>query len=253
MWSELLAHAIPVRHGQDADPYITIGLLTLGVAAAIGTGIVAGNLAVVRPRLRSSAQAFAAGALVLLLFDLLKETASLGQGLLTNPLLQAGLLAAYAAGVLLLAQSARGGENPRGTLWAWTIGIAAHGAGESWIVGSEALTADITAPTQAASFIVHKVIEGATIPLLVGGPTRRLDIIRVTALMASTALLSGALSYGLGANTMPLLLFALGAGAATFALLRMANQFPLTLRHAGWLVVGLIVIWSAGWLHELQL
>lgn len=223
---------------------MTLGLLTIGVAFSIGVGIVLGNSV----RSRSWAIALACGALVFLLLDLFKETASLGQGILDRGL-QVGLVLSFALGVVALGAFAKTGNRTL-LAWAWAIGIAAHGAGEAWLVGSEALTADITAPTQAASFIIHKIIEGATIPLVAGIALRRAEGAAVTGALAGLALIFGYLGYVVGPGEAPGLFFAAGAGATTFAILVLAKRVPLDAKHAAAVAAGVTLVFLAGLLHE---
>lgn len=227
------------------DAAVTLGLLTIGVGFSVAVGILLGN----RVRSRSWAIALGAGALVFLLLDLFKETASLGQGILDRGL-QIALVLAFALGVILLAAFGKPGNATR-LAWAWAIGIAAHGAGEAWLVGSEALTADITAPTQAASFVLHKIIEGATIPLVAGISLRRAEGAAITGVLAALALAFGWLGWVMGPGNEASLFFAAGAGATVFAIIVLAKRIPLDAKHAAAVAAGAIVVYLAGLLHEI--
>lgn len=251
MWPDALAHAVPFQHTASADPAIVVTLTALGVAASILAGILL-TRALTTADMRSFAGAAAFGALLFLFFDLVKETASLGQGLVQKPLYQAALLASFAFGLLLIPALSRGGDKSPHVFWLWALGIGAHGAGEAWIVGTEALTADITAPFQAASFLVHKVVEGFTIPLVAGIVATRQRSIGASALLALIALAAAAAGYVLGPGRAPLFLFAIGAGAASYALLRLATRFPHDTRHAAAAAIGLILVYVAGLLHEIS-
>lgn len=272
MWPEIILHAIPIRHGAASDPYIVLGLTTLGVLGALAAGMLLGARIMREPSssVRSTATAILAGAILFLLYDLLKQTASLGQGLTGSPLYQATLLAAFVAGAAALplatktaldtsARSASSIPTPLlrndvgGTalLWAWAVGIGMHGAGEAWIVGTEALTADITAPFQATSFLVHKLVEGATIPVVAALAASRRMTLAASALLALLALAAGAAGYAWGGGRTPVVLFALGAGAATSALLMLARRIPWDVKHVLLVGAGVALIYLAGLLHEL--
>lgn len=244
----LLLHAVPVRHSEEADPWITIGLTTLGVFSAILAGLIIGNRARRTPTGRKAALGFAAGALLFLFFDLLKEAASLGQGLVTQPILQAGLVLSFVLG--LLAFAAVPAEREARVAWAWALLVAAHGAGEAWIVGTEAFTALVTEPTQAASFLLHKVAEGFTIPLVAGVALSTRQIGGMAAALAAIALVGAVGGFVLGPGLAPLAFFAIGAGGAAFAILRLAKQSTLTFAYAAWVALGLVFIYLAGVLHE---
>lgn len=252
MWPDVLLHAIPVRHSAQSDPYLVMGLLTVGVVATILAGILIGTRLVrADTRTHRAASALLAGALLFLLYDLLKQTASLGQGLTSRPLYQALLVLAFVGALVLLPAAAHGRTSGRTILWVWALGIGMHGAGEAWIVGTEALTADITAPPQAMSFLLHKTIEGASIPLVATlAPTRRTTL-AVAAAIGLLALLAGAGGFILGAGRAPVVLFAVGAGAATSALLLLARKTPWDARHASLVGAGVATVYLAGLLHEL--
>ncbi len=150
-----------------SPPPEALALLAAGVLASALVGILAGDAAL-RRLPHSLLAAFAVGALLFLLFDLLKESAGLGQGILGDRTLQLALVASFALGALfapLLSGAA--------LAWLWTAGIALHGAGEGWVLGSEGAAAEGARPAGAASFLLHKGIEAFTIPLLAGAAVRR--------------------------------------------------------------------------------
>lgn len=248
MWPNALAHVLPLRHDAGADAVLTLALLALGVLATTLVGLYVSNRAQHEPRRVSMLAALSAGALVLLLFDLLKESASLGQGLLQRPLLMTMLLAAYAAGLLLIPTLGKG--EPIRVAWLWTLGIGLHGAAEGWIVGTEAGTSAL-APTGVASFLLHKAIEAFTIPLVAFVTLTRRDLAGLPLVLALLALAGGVGGWLVGSGQAPLFLFAAGAGAATHALLRLARVIPGDLRHALVVLAGLLLVFAAGLLHEL--
>lgn len=256
MWPrESFAHALPFEHGESVEPAITLTLLAVGVMAAILAGLF-GSRAIVRAGLgaREAATAFALGALLLLFFDLVKETSTLGQALTNRPLEQAWLVLAFVAGLVGLALATRNANaTARGAMlvaWAWTIGIALHGMGEAWIVGTEASNADITAPTQSASFLIHKAIEGGTILLVAGAILGARTMLAQAALVALAALAGAVGGLFAGASDAPNLLFAAGAGAAAWAIVLLARQTGATPRNAAWAAAGVVAIYLAGLLHQ---
>lgn len=252
MWSNVLLHAIPIQHSAQSDPYLVMGLLTLGVVVTIFAGIVIGAWFVrADVRTHRAASALFAGALLFLLYDLLKQTASLGQGLTSRPLYQALLILAFAGALVVLPAAARGHTSGRVVLWVWALGIGMHGAGEAWIVGTEALTADLTAPPQVISFLLHKTIEGVSIPLVATlAPARRITL-AVAAALGGLVLIAGVGGFVLGAGRAPVVLFALGAGAATSGLLLLARKTPWDARHASLVGAGVAAVYITGLLHEL--
>lgn len=250
MSPDALAHGLPFRHGAEAEPWIAIGLVFAGVFAVVVTGLWLSRLAQASVANELLAAAFAAGALLFLFFDLLKESAGLGQGLIRNPLLQLLLVAAFAVGALAIALIHERRRDPLVLAWLWLLGISAHGAGEGWIVGTEAATADITAPLQATSFLLHKAAEAFTIPLVAGVTLSNRTILAMAATMAVIALISSVGGLLLSAAIAPMVFFAVGAGAAGFAILRLGARFELTFQHMSAAVLGVFFVYVAGVLHE---
>lgn len=251
MWPSLELHLLPFRHGADQEPYLVLALLVLGVAAALGAGLWIA-LALRRDRTWAGpATAFAAGALLFLLYDLLKESASLGQGLVARPDVQLALLAAFVLGVLAMPALGRGGEDARGLAAAWTLGLAAHSAGEGWIVGTEAGSPDVIAPLQVMSFLLHKGVEGFTVPLVSALSFRLRHAAAVVFAVAGAALVGALAGLWAGPGYGPVFLFAAGAGAAAYALLRLGSLHALTLRQAAAFAAGVAFVYAAGVLHEL--
>lgn len=245
-----LAHALPLEHGRDSEPAITLGLLVLGVFASLLAGLLLARRVMGEDvRAQHVAGALALGALLFLFFDLLKETASLGQGVVTRPLYQAGLVLAFAAGLVGLAWSGRGVAGPR-VAWAWALGIAAHGMGEGWIVGTEAYSTAFAEPTQAASFLLHKLIEGFSILLVASARLSTREAVTMSAAVSALALVGALAGFALGAGTAPAVLFAIGAGATAFAVLLLARRVPPTIATAAWVALGVAVIYAAGVLHQ---
>lgn len=251
MWPNVLLHAIPIQHGAESDPWIVGALVVAGVAAAVAIGTVLASLLLARERWRGPLAAAIAGALLFLLFDLLKESASLGQGLLARPLLQLALLAAFAAGLLLLPAFARSTGSGEAVAVLWAVGIAAHSAGEGWVVGTEALAADVAAPLSAASFLAHKLIEGASIPVVAGLALRAPTALRATTMVTLAAAGGFVAGLRLGPGIGPMVAFAAGAGAVAYAALLAARRTPLDARHAAWLLAGVAAVYVAGVLHEI--
>ncbi|HEV8359796.1 MAG TPA: hypothetical protein VGR28_04990 [Candidatus Thermoplasmatota archaeon] len=228
-----------------------IALVGASVLAAVFAGLYAARFIQGNARLAALAGPFSAGALLFLFFDLVKETASLGQGLVRDPLLQLGLLAAFAGGALLLPAFAKGEAGSLRLAWLWALGIAAHGAGEGWIIGTEAGSASVTAPLGVASFVLHKVIEGFTIPVVAGAVLRGRDAWGISAMLAGVAVVGGLAGFASGSGLAPLVLFAAGGGAAAFAILRLGSLRSFGLREAAVMVLGVVVVYLAGLLHEI--
>lgn len=250
MWRSALGHVLPISHGEGADATLTLALLAIGLVIALAAGLALANRLEAMPRWRTLVAAASAGALVFLLFDLLKESASLGQGLVRNPLLMLALLAAFAAGALFIPLLDKPG-NPRRVAWLWSLGISLHGAGEGWIIGTEATTAALS-PTGAASFLIHKGIEAFTIPLVAMVTLTRRDLLAMPVALTLLTIAAAAAGLALGGGIAPLFMFAAGAGAATHALVRLARAIPPDARHAAALVAGVLAVYAAGLLHELE-
>lgn len=250
MWPpNVLAHVLPVEHGEGGDAALTLALLTTGVLASAFVGAWMGDALLRRIRL-SLLAALSAGMLVFLAYDLLKETASLGQGLLANPVLLLGILASFAIGTMIIPTLGRE-EGDRWLAWAWLAGISLHSLGEGYTLGTEATTANLGSVTGIASFLLHKGMEAFTIPILLGsafGIRRSV----VAAVMLAWVTLSGALmGLMLGATTLPLLFFAAGAGSVVIALVRLARKTEPDARHAAAVLLGILAVHAAGLLHEI--
>lgn len=196
----------------------------------------------------------AAGAVLFLLFDLARESA-IGVGLL-RPTTTLAIVAVFSAGMLLPAWLPRRlGRAPAGAAWPsflWAAGIGAHGAGEGFVVGTEAHTALFALPFLGAlSFVLHKAIEGATVrPLADRAPVRR-ELVAMTlaaALPSAAGALLGAL---LGPSLLGPLFFAAGAGAAAWAVMSLAQRGHGAPRFFAAALVGALAVWAAGLLHEL--
>lgn len=243
-----LAHVLPVEHGATGDATFTIALLTLGVLASAFLGARAGDAFLRRVRL-SLLAALSAGMLVFLAYDLLKETASLGQGLLANPMLLLGILASFALGTMIIPTLGRE-EGDRWLAWAWLAAISLHSLGEGYTLGTEATTAALGSATGIASFLLHKGMEAFTIPILLGSTfgARRATFAAVT--LAWITLMGALLGVLLGATTLPLLFFAAGAGSVVIALVRLARKTEPDTRHAVAVLLGVLVVYAAGLLHE---
>lgn len=246
MWPNILAHALPLEPGEGGHAPLVLALTTLGVLLATLGGILAGNLAQRRAPLLAAAAA--AGALILLLHDLLKESATLGQGILANIPLILALLALFAAGLLLIPRLA---ETSRASLaWLWTAGILAHTLGEGLVLGSEAPHVELTGVAGIASFLIHKAIEAATIPLVAGTRVDQRDAWAMPGALALATLAAAAWGLTQATGNLPLLCFAAGAGATLYAILRLANRSPPTLRIAASALLGFLLVYAAGLLHE---
>ena len=249
MWPNALAHLVPLEHGEAAEPVIVILLLTLGVLVALAAGVLAGaRLALRAPQ---AARAFAAGGLLFLFYDLLKESASLGQGLLSQPLLPLGLVASFSLGFMLLALRRPGGEARVGLVWLWTLGLAAHSLGEGWTIGTEAATATLTGASGIASFLLHKGFEAFTIPLLAATTLNLRRSTGAVLVLTLATLLSAIAGWLVGPSLLPLLFFAAGAGALAHASLRLGANV-VGARVAAWALGGFLFVYAAGLLHEMR-
>lgn len=250
MSPEVLLHLLPFAHGEASEPYVVLALVLAGVFASVLAGIYAARYVLQQDRWAHLAVGFSAGALLFLFFDLLKESASLGQGLVRSPLLMAGLLLAFALGALFI--PALGRDPGAGRLaWLWALGIAAHGAGEGWIIGTEAASAEL-APLGMASFLLHKGLEGFTIPVMAAWALPRRTRWGAAGAIAGVAALAGLAGLFVGSSQAPLLFFAAGAGAAGFVVLRLgALTGRPGLGQAAAMVLGLVAVYAAGVLHEI--
>lgn len=249
MWPDLLAHVLPIEHGAGGDVTLTLGFLTLGVLLSTFFGAFAGDLLSRRVRI-SLLAALSVGMLLFLVYDLLKETASLGQGLLSNPMLIVGILASFAVGIFIIPVLAREGRDTW-IIWAWTIGISLHSLGEGYTLGTEATSADLGNAAGIASFLLHKGMEAFTVPILFGAALGRGKTVLVAVGLTSATLVGALLGLAFGATTLPMLLFAAGAGAVTLALVRLAAVTRPDTRHALAVLVGVLLVYAAGLLHEI--
>lgn len=252
MWLDVLLHGLPFRHGEGGDAAVVLLLLGLGVAGAASVGLWLARWVESDPANVPLASAFGLGALLFLFFDLLKESASLGQGLLSSPLLPVGLVTAFAAAAVGIPFLSRDGTDASRVAWWWTAGISAHGAAEGWIVGTEAAQTDpFGAPLGAASFLIHKALEAFTIRFVAGpGLPIRWDA-GYAAALAAAATGGGLVGLWWGPSLTVLLLFAAGAGASTFAMVRLARGMRANLVTMVAITAGVVLVWAAGLLHEL--
>lgn len=233
---------------MSPDATLTLALLGGGVFASALVGIIAGNETSCRLP-RGFLAAVSCGMLLFLLFDLLKESAGLGQGIPTNPILMLGLVAAFAGGILLVPTLARGDPWPW-LAWAWVGGIALHGMGEAYLLGTEASHADLSGVPGIASFLLHKGMEAFTVPILLGWGLGKTHTPLAAIALAITALIAGIMGATLGNSTLPLFLFAAGAGAAAHVLLRLAREVPPDAKHTAYVFLGVLLVYGAGLLHE---
>lgn len=250
MLPSVLAHLLPFAHGAASEPWIVLGLVFVGVAVTVLTGIAVANAGLNRPRIARWAAGLSAGVVLFLFVDLVKEAATLGQGLVNAPLLQLGLLGTFAAGALLLPFLAGEPLKPQRLAWLWAIGIAAHGAGEGWIIGTEASSVQLTSALGMLSFLLHKAIEGATIPVVAAATVRLRDAIGISVALAAVALVAGAAGLFLGTGLAPLILFAAGAGASTYAIALLVRGARVDVRWMLAVVIGVALVYGAGLLHE---
>lgn len=249
MWLNALAHVLPLEHGEGGDAALTLTLLTLGVLASALAGAFAGDLLGRRVKM-SLLAAFGAGILLFLVYDLLKETASLGQGLLSNPGLLVGIVTSFAIGTMILPTL---GREQRGVwlAWAWLLGIGLHSLGEGYTLGTEATTANLGSVTGIASFLLHKGMETFTIPILLGAALGAKRAMFAAIMLASATLLGALMGLILGPTILPLFFFAAGAGSVAIALVWLARKTEPDARHAVALFLGILVVYAAGLLHEI--
>lgn len=247
MWVENLFHVLPVEHGAEAEAYVTIGLLGIGIFVSIGAGIlVAGRVR--RTNLAPHAPAFVVGALLFLFFDLMKEAASLGQPIVREPLTLVSLLAAFAVGVMFIPVLVENGKPL--PAWAWATAIALHTAGEGWIVGTEATSTTIPV-LGTLSFLLHKTLEGFTIPIVVGVTLGTNAVGRLSLLVAGVGVVTALLGQFSGPGFVPLLFFAAGAGALAYGATFLVPRPIASRASAVALFAGILAVYLAGILHEL--
>lgn len=198
---------------------------------------------------------FAAGAVFLLALDLFKES-GVGAGLL-RPTTTVLLLAAFALGAALPAFLARratwapaGGVGVPAFLWA--LGVGAHGVGEGYVVGTEAHTALFALPFFGGlSFVLHKVIEGATVRPFQDAPAAPRGVFALTLAAALPSAAGALLGAALGPTRFANVAFAVGAGAGLWALLTLARRGDGSPRYYAAVVLGAVAVYGAGLLHEL--
>lgn len=235
---------------SDAALAAVVLLVASGVPFAAGlwaAGRWRGSVAV--------AAGFSAGAILLLSFDLFRES-GIGAGLL-RPATTLLLVALFAAGAMLpallsrrLAWAPPGGVGVPAFLWA--LGIGAHGLGEGYVVGTEAHTALFALPFFGAlSFVLHKVVEGATVRPMHDLPPERKGVVSLALAAALPSALGALLGAALGPTRFANAAFALGAGAGLWALLFLARRGDGSPRVVLAAVVGALVVYGAGLLHEI--
>lgn len=197
----------------------------------------------------------ASGVVFLLSVDLFKES-GVGAGLL-RPSTTALLLAAFGVGVALPALLARrvGRAPPGGAgvpAFLWALGVGAHGVGEGYVVGTEAHTALFALPFFGAlSFLLHKILEGASVRPLQDAPPSRRGLLALTAAAAVPAACGALLGAALGPTRFANVAFALGAGAGLWALLAIARRGDGSPRFYVAALVGAVLVYGAGLLHEI--
>lgn len=233
------------------DALLAAGLLFVASAVPFAVGLALAGRWRGAP---ATVAGVAAGAVLFLLIDLVRQSA-IGVGLL-RPLTTLALVAAFSAGMLLPAWLPRRlGRAPGGAAWpsfAWALGIGAHGAGEGFVVGTEAHTALFALPLfGAASFVLHKGIEGATVRPLADAAASRRGLVAMTLAAASPAAAGALVGALLGPSLLGPLLFAVGAGAAAWAVLALAQRGHGAPRFFAAALAGALAVWGAGLLHEI--
>jgi zinc transporter ZupT len=249
MWPSILLHGLPFEHGTATDANLVLFLLAVGTFAAALAGLFIGRRVAATPSWHGFGTAFSAGALLFLFYDLVKEAAGLGQGVVGRPTFSLGLLVAFSAGLLAVAWLGRGRGARLSPAWAWVLGLAAHGGGEGWIVGTEAAQGAALAPLGALSFLLHKGVEAFTLASLA---TTTIQAATKMAIALGLAVLAGAVGgLWLGAGYAPLVLFASGAGAMGYVVVRLGRSLRLDMREAVALLGGIVFVFAAGLLHEI--
>ncbi len=236
----ILAHGLG---GHAGEPLSAVAALGLAVAAALpplALGLwLARSMAAraVDPLVRG----MAGGALLFLFLDLALLSANLGMGLGNVPL-QLALVAMFGLGLLGPARWAE-----QAPAWGWAVGVGLHTLGEGLVMGynlSHGLESALRV-LPLLSFVLHKVAEGWTMGLLMRPQDRLLPLALAAGLpIAIGALLGTWKAPGLVGN----FIYAAGTGALAWALTHFLA--PGGRRHATGMVLGLVVLYLVGWLHE---
>lgn len=235
-------------------------------AGAFAIGLVAGAVpfgvgAALSGRWR--APGVAAGIALFLFVDWFALSAGLGAGLRAVGV-RTALLGILVAGAALGLLAIRRGAGPAlaGTpgLWvaggaalAWTAGAGLHGLGEGVILGRNLHLdpADVFRAFPVASFLLHKLLEGAGAGLL-APPRLPAPIISRLALVVGLPLGLGALAgHAMLPGILGLLAFAAGAGVLLPlwpALAAEGGRRPATWTAGA--LAGLLLMYLAGLLHE---
>lgn len=195
---------------------------------------------------------FAFGVALLLFVDLFAESADLGRGTEDAATIVTLLAAFLTGGALFAAVSGRAGD----AALAWAFGLGLHGLGEGLVVAIDAASGHAAfTPTQTASYLLHKLFEGASVAALLaaGEPPRVGRLATFVALIALPVSLGALLPLaGIGGGA-GLLIFALGAGANLLAILGLGARAGVSDRRgpvAAAALIGAASIYLAGLLHE---
>lgn len=212
-------------------------------------------------------QGLAVGVLLFLFLDLMNLSANLGIGL-TRFDLRLGLLLAFVLPLLGFARL-EGREQPRDPLadryrvaLFWAAGIGFHSLGEGAIMGHDLALGfeESLSLFPLLSFALHKVAEGFTVGVLLGGAAaagrqfgQGLPVM-LSAAMALPAAVGALLGYWQFAAAVTPYVYALGAGALIYVLPKFfrpddAGDWVWTRYQA--IAGGFIIMIIATWLHDL--
>jgi len=200
--------------------------------------------------------ALAVGVLFWSLYDLLQETAGLGIGTASS-WTQAISLSLLALGVVASGYASAFGTRqrlPYILAYVWSLGLAFHSAGEGIVMGHDFGTGEsILDFAQGASFVLHKFAEGTTVFAILALARFRPVDLAATGLIAGGPVALGAATGFLGApGGLAVFMFSLAAGSTIYVISFLVSRFDVrSIRHVLVMVLGLLLMYGAGLLHQL--
>jgi hypothetical protein len=257
------AHELgPGEHGAaqgpaaHLDPHLLLAAVFAMTVMSTLLGTLTGFAASRHQRTAVLSVGFAGGALMGLLFDLLKSTSGLGTGTL-NSLLDLLNLLGLLVGATAAALLCRRPDLPTGltSAYSWAlIAVGAHSVGEGIVIGYDVATGEtVISLFQASSFALHKVAEGFAIGVVFSNAgALRLGLL--TSVLVSLAVPLGAVSALTGLPPgFSTIWFATASGAIIWSIptvFSLKGSADLRNRLGG-LLIGFVFVYLAGTLHQL--
>jgi zinc transporter ZupT len=205
------------------------------------------------------------GFLSLFFTDLIDDSGGLGEslGFAFTPT-QITLAALFFIGFAILIAAGREksdlGSGPVLIAYLVAVGIGLHAMGEGMIIGNnlagEAVVEDLSTLVQGLGFALHKFLEGFTIALFII-PKGRLRSAAICTILAGVPLILG---IPLGFFTYPTILanflFAAGAGAVLFMIVRIAGSFNYAKQIGSFVsgfLLGFVLVYLGSLVHFVEI